>query len=164
MGWLGVGVIVGGLVTLGGMSVTLGGMWLEQTMPAAPAAPIAIAIVVSLGVVGLLIAKAVELSSLWLESGDRHLGWLSVGVIVGWLFTLGGMWRGQTMPAALAAPIEIVVQLGVVGLLIAEAFALSFLLLESGDRRSGWLSVGAIVGMLVTLGVVSVTLGVMRLR
>ena len=162
VGWLGVGVIVGGLVTLGVVLFTLGVMWLGQTMPAALAAPIAI--VVSLGVVGLLIAKAVELSSLWLESGDRHLGWLSVGVIVGWLFTLGGMWRGQTMPAALAAPIEIVVQLGVVGLLIAEAFALSFLLLESGDRRSGWLSVGAIVGMLVTLGVVSVTLGVMRLR
>jgi len=53
---------------------------------------------------------------------------------------------------------------GVFVLLIAEAVTLSFLLLESGDRHSRWLSVGVIVGVLVTLGVVLVTLGVMRLR
>ena len=99
------------------------------------------------------------------------MGWLGVGVIVGGLVMLGVvlvmlgvMWLGQTMPAALAAPIAIVVSLGVVGLLLAEAVALSFLWLELGDRHSGWLSVGAIVVALVTLGVVLVTLGVMRLR
>jgi hypothetical protein len=66
VGWLGVGVIVGGLVTLGVVLVTLGGMWLlRQTMPAALAAPIAI--VVWLGVVGLLAAEAVALGVLWQE-------------------------------------------------------------------------------------------------
>jgi hypothetical protein len=138
VGWLGVGVIVGEFVTLGVM-------WLRQTMPAAPATPI------ELGVVGLLLAGAFALSFLLLESGDWRSRWLSVGVIVGGLVTLGGMWLGQTMPADPATPIE----LGVVGLLLAGAFALSFLLLES-DWRSGWLSVGVIVGGLVTLGVVVV--------
>jgi WD40 repeat protein len=38
------------------------------------------------------------------------VGWLGVGVIVGGLVTLGVMWLGQTMPAAPAAPIEIVVR------------------------------------------------------
>ena len=127
MGWLGVGVIVGGLVMLGVVLVMLGGMWSGQTMPAASAAPIAIAIVASLGVVGLLIAGAVALNSLLLESGDRHLGWLSVGVIVGGLFTLGVMWLGQKMPAAPATPVEIFVWLGVIGLLAAGAIALSVL-------------------------------------
>ena len=127
MGWLGVGVIVGGLVTLGVVLVMLGGMWLlRQTMPAALAAPIAFAV----SLAGPLLAEAVALSFLLPESGDRHLGWLSVGVIVGGLVTLGGMWLGQTMPAALAAPIEFVVGLGVVGLLAAEVVALSFLWLE----------------------------------
>ena len=127
VGWLGVGVIVGGLVMLGVVLVMLGGMWSGQTMPAASAAPIAIAIVASLGVVGLLIAGAVALNSLLLESGDRHLGWLSVGVIVGGLFTLGVMWLGQKMPAAPATPVEIFVWLGVIGLLAAGAVALIFL-------------------------------------
>jgi hypothetical protein len=127
VGWLGVGVIVGGLVTLGVVLVMLGGMWLlRQTMPAALAAPIAFAV----SLAGPLLAEAVALSFLLPESGDRHLGWLSVGVIVGGLVTLGGMWLGQTMPAALAAPIEFVVGLGVVGLLAAEVVALSFLWLE----------------------------------
>jgi hypothetical protein len=118
--WLGVGVIVGGLVTLGGM-------WLGQTMPAAPATPI------ELGVVGLLPAGAVALSFLLLESGDRRLGWLSVGVIVGGLVTLGVVIAGRivgrlvTLPAA---PIEIVVWLGVVGLLLVGVVAMSFLWLE----------------------------------
>ena len=95
----------------------------------------------------------------------RLVGWLGVGVFLGGLATLGGMWLGQTMPAAPATPVEIVVLLGVFVLLLAGgAGALSFLLLESGDRHSGWLSVGVIVGVLVTLGVVLVTLGVMRLR
>jgi hypothetical protein len=127
VGWLGVGVIVGGLVTLGVVLVMLGGMWLlRQTMPAALAEPIAFAV----SLAGPLLAEAVALSFLLPESGDRHLGWLSVGVIVGGLVTLGGMWLGQTMPAALAAPIEFVVGLGVVGLLAAEVVALSFLWLE----------------------------------
>ena len=99
------------------------------------------------------------------QSGGRRVGWLGVGVIVGEFVTLGVMWLRQTMPAAPATPVEIVVWLGVFVLLLAGgAGALSFLLLESGDRHSGWLSVGVIVGVLVTLGVVLVTLGVMRLR
>jgi len=115
VGWLGVGVIVGGLVTLGVM-------WLGQTMPAAPATPI------ELGVVGLLLAGAFALSFLLLES-DWRSGWLSIGVIVGGLVTLGVVVVGGlvTLPAA---PIEIVVGLGGAGLLLAWAVALSFLWLE----------------------------------
>jgi hypothetical protein len=124
VGWLGVGVIVGGLVTLGVVLVMLGGMWLlRQTMPAALAAPIAFAV----SLAGPLLAEAVALSFLLPESGDRHLGWLSVGVIVGGLFTLGVMWLGQKMPAAPATPVEIFVWLGVIGLLAAGAVALIFL-------------------------------------